>query len=601
MASPTNNLLPLTGDPIVDASRSGSYWQLGPNSTITWSISDGFNGEFWNNPDKVAEQVGGALNAFAQYIPVNFEYEGYFQDPIAAGARGSDINVTMDGEYLAFASDDQWALGFFPDTSFSNAYASRPGDVYLNLNSEANYLSSYDPGSKGWWLIIHELGHALGLKHTHDGGGRDRPTLPDIGLGSFDQDLFSIMSYNDTFEFSRIKYDPATPMLIDVIGLQSLYGTNENKNTGDTIYDLGGYDLYYTIWDAGGTDTVSAETADSGWYIQLPNAQLSEAVPEKFGYANEAIAADQDAPETATWLEGEIEHATGSAYEDTLGGNSLANTLRGRAGDDLFLSSFGDDAIYGGSGYDAVVYEGARSEFALDREADAIMVTQTTAGWSDQVDGVEELRFANTTVFTSEIQDAPTALSPGDDTFTVTSGTDSVDAGLGFDVAVIDRDRAETSIAVNNDEVSVEGAGIEATLRGFERLSFDGLTLGFDDLAKRVYRLYEAAFDRDPDQDGLGYWIEEIEKGMTFDAASARFIASPEFKDAYGSSLTDTEFVDIVYQNVLDRQPDERGRNYWLEEMASGADRAEILARFSDSEENRSKLTPETDDGVWFA
>ena len=87
-------------------------------------------------------------------------------------ANGSEINFSMDGSGLIFNNDNIWAIGYFPRTEMLIR-----GDIYLNLNSQANYLSSYEIGSAGFFLILHELGHTLGLKHPHDDGGNARPTF----------------------------------------------------------------------------------------------------------------------------------------------------------------------------------------------------------------------------------------------------------------------------------------------------------------------------------------------------------------------------------------------------------------------------------------
>ena len=143
MAIPTNSLLPLTGDRFVDASTSGSYWVTGPQRTINWSISDGFNGEYWNAPDAVRDNVGQALNTIETYVDLDFQYTGHYATPAAAGSAGSDINVSVDGAGAIFSSSAQWGRGFFPDTYAPRPYDSAPGDVYLNLRSDANFLPRY--------------------------------------------------------------------------------------------------------------------------------------------------------------------------------------------------------------------------------------------------------------------------------------------------------------------------------------------------------------------------------------------------------------------------------------------------------------------------
>ena len=112
--------------------------------------------------------------------------------------------------------------------------------MYLNIDSEANSYTSYEPGSQGWFLLLHELGHALGLKHPHDDGGTGRPTFEELNRAGLNDDTTTVMSYFDTTEsLNEVSYDPATPMILDVLALQYLYGKNTSTNSGYYIRPSG--------------------------------------------------------------------------------------------------------------------------------------------------------------------------------------------------------------------------------------------------------------------------------------------------------------------------------------------------------------------------
>lgn len=83
-------------------------------------------------------------------------------------------------------------------------------------------------------------------------------------------------------------------------------------------------------------------------------------------------------------------------------------------------------------------------------------------------------------------------------------------------------------------------------------------------------RLYQAFFDREPDLDGAVYWIDKYEDGSTLDDLAWAFSQSIEFTTRYGASLTNSEFLTIVYSNVLGRSPDQDGFDYWLGQMNGG-------------------------------
>ena len=78
-------------------------------------------------------------------------------------------------------------------------------------------------------------------------------------------------------------------------------------------------------------------------------------------------------------------------------------------------------------------------------------------------------------------------------------------------------------------------------------------------------------------------------------AVASSFLVSNEFKTLYGENVTDTTYVNNLYQNVLGRLPDSSGLNYWLGQLNSGAEtRYEVLLGFSESTENKTLFTEMT-------
>lgn len=145
------------------------------------------------------------------------------------------------------------------------------------------------------------------------------------------------------------------------------------------------------------------------------------------------------------------------------------------------------------------------------------------------------------------------------------------------------------------------GAGVSVTsfnsgktdvLVNVERLLFNHLSfaLDIDGHAGQAYRLYQAAFDRKPDLVGLGYWIKQMDQGLTLQAVANNFVLSAEFQQRYGPTLSDADFVTLMYNNVLHRAPEQAGFDYWTGGMQHGLERSTVLLCFSESQENQAAL-----------
>ena len=116
----------------------------------------------------------------------------------------------------------------------------------------------------------------------------------------------------------------------------------------------------------------------------------------------------------------------------------------------------------------------------------------------------------------------------------------------------------------------------------------------FDDHRGPVIRLYWAFFERLPDQGGLDYWVNKKSGGMTLKQIATSFAKSSEFKNKYGP-LSDTAFITLVYQNVLERNPDQAGLDHWVERLQAGVPRGEMMTAFSESAEGIRRMRGEAD------
>jgi len=133
------------------------------------------------------------------------------------------------------------------------------------------------------------------------------------------------------------------------------------------------------------------------------------------------------------------------------------------------------------------------------------------------------------------------------------------------------------------------------------RLRFTDVSLALDTEgnAGKSYRVYRAAFNRTPDIAGLSFWIEAMDKGYSLPAIAAEFIKSTEFRTLYGAQPSNAQLVERLYRNVLQREGEPAGVAFWIDVLNQNkATRADVLAAFSESPENKAAVRATIELGI---
>jgi hypothetical protein len=274
---------------------------------------------------------------------------------------------------------------------------------------------------------------------------------------------------------------------------------------------------------------------------------------------------------------------------------SGADTWNLSYSDDIIGYSGSADTIDGGGGRDIVTFHGEQKDFQVSVGNGGRILVTNSSGVTDVLTNVEVLRFFDAAIDTISLSG----------TF-VGGGGGEIVGGAGVDIATYDLERSFYSISQSADTIVITGpGGAQDNLSSIERMQFSDGVLAFDveGVAGQAYRLYQAAFDRAPDTDGLGYWIRELD-GQKGDLAwmANNFILSDEFRSTYGSpdTVSNQDFLTLVYNNVLNRGPDAEGFIYWMDELSNGFARERVLASFSESLENKANVAAAIEDGIWF-
>lgn len=264
------------------------------------------------------------------------------------------------------------AEGNPPDPTIIPGYAQ--GDTWYNVGHYTTPVLGNFERAAG---LMHEIGHAIGLKHGHVTQDAHGQTFPKLPL-DHDSQEYSIMTYNaypghlpnnaGTTEY------PWTYMQNDIAAIQHMYGANYTANAGDNVYTFNpttgemkidgfGFGASYhskvllTIWDGDGNDTydfsnyTTNATVDlnPGEWTTFNSAQLADLGNDGIHFARGNIA---NALLYNNDIRSMIENAITGSGNDTLTGNWLANVLTSNGGNDVLFGNAGDDTLNGGDGLD---------------------------------------------------------------------------------------------------------------------------------------------------------------------------------------------------------------------------------------------------------
>tara|TARA_B100000945_G_scaffold274906_1_gene238571 strand:+ start:483 stop:3137 length:2655 start_codon:yes stop_codon:yes gene_type:complete len=326
----THNVMPWVSKP------SASFWELG-DSRDTHIDSEEFKGA-----------VRGVLNTTEKMFNVKFT------------ELTQDNYNKADLRYILFETSD--------DAGNSQAWHPSPENhsyIYLRTYYGGKY-TDFSVGSIMYETILHETGHALNLAHPFDG------TKIESSQNTL---LFSIMAYDafwlrttDTYgiasgngsgiykgdtEDNENSLNQSSWNLHDINALGHMYGYRTNYKSEDTIYTFSpSINIYQTIHDMGGNDTIDLSNYTENTTISLIPGGVSEVGSNKIFWAGDS---QQSGDFFVLSSHTDIEKYIGSSGNDDLTLNTLIiNDVSTGAGDDVIRDVLPTDIVNTGAGADTV-------------------------------------------------------------------------------------------------------------------------------------------------------------------------------------------------------------------------------------------------------
>ena len=381
------------------------------------------------------------------------------------------------------------------------------------------------------------------------------------------------------------------------MGTCTLVGRNDILTAGHVVYspDHGGWAKDVEFFFGADFNNITNELEDPGYYyvptdwnaLCWPDSLYTDSdnqtmIMSEAQYDVAMIGINDPIGDTIGWLE----LNTISSYSNT-SGNAVGYPFDSTGMMHEIVSVHANDSnlIYK-SNYDVMGPGSSGGPLIVDNTV--IGVKSTSSWWADVTFLYNSL--ADYIVEDNELITSVISGTWADDNLWGTTDDDEIDGGLGIDTVNFTGNRSQYILSNTDFGYMVEDNSFEKrdgadTISNVEILQFADctvdLTMGYKvstissaDL-KTLEELYAGFFNRIPEAAGLSYWIDAIDSGVSLKSVADQFYSAGVQYGVYSATMSETEFIETVYANVLGRsgttKPDSDEISYWQTWLSSSA------------------------------